>query len=134
MTTDDLTPVQPTETRQGAPQGTQSASSDPLSLRSLRVGDEVVIETSPATVTRATVQSIQARWLVADGRRFALGSGWSEINNGPSWEVFTPAGYEREVKLRAVRRSLAELVYNSHRVSKSRLLAIHDALKAAGLL
>jgi hypothetical protein len=129
-----VSPVQPAKTRQGAPQGTQSASSDPLSLRSLKVGDEVMIEMSPATVTRATVQSIQDRWLVADGRRFALGSGWSKINNGPSWEVFTPAGYEREVKLRAVRKALADLVYHQYRVSKSRLLAIQDTLKAAGLL
>ena len=129
-----MSPVQPPKTRQGGAEGTQSASGDPLSLRSLRVGDECVIDTTKMGAIRTTVQSVGRRWLRADGIRFDLDDGFNRPDFGPSIRAFTPAEYEREVKLRAVRKALADLVYNQHRVSKSRLLAIHDALKAAGLL
>lgn len=57
MTTDDQQPAQPAKTRQRGAEGSGEASSDPLSLRSLKVGDEVVVCKPGRPIRRAVAPS-----------------------------------------------------------------------------
>lgn len=63
LATNDARPVSDQKTRQRGTEGTRSVSSNPLSLRSLRVGDEVVVTSSNHTSGRRRVARIGRRYL-----------------------------------------------------------------------
>lgn len=130
---DDQQPVQPAKTRQRGAEGTQSASSDPLSLRSLRVGDEVVIVDDILGAYDDVVDGAcgnrlsTARYMY----HFNIDTGWARGAPSERARVYTPAAH----KLRtAVDTELCLLLRRLPHADTARLLAIHDALKAAGLL
>ena len=132
-----MTAVQPAKTRQGGAEGTQSASSDPLSLRSLRVGDEVGVVVTDLTHLTGRRRVVRvARCYLYTGERcpgFDLKTGRQNDNYGNTY-AYTLAAYERRLQVDEVRRVLFNLSEDWYRMPEDRLLAIHDALKAAGLL
>lgn len=123
-----MTPVQPAKTRQGGAEGTQSASSDPLSLRSLRVGDECVV-----TDGRGRRYAIIEE---AGNGYVRLGSTIFDARTGRSVFAVDDAGHAHAytIAMDALIRARKEVVRAVHVADDTKLLAIHDALKAAGLL
>ena len=133
MTTDDQQPVQPAKTRQRGAEGTQSASGDPLSLRSLRVGDECVVVDDILGAYDDVVDGIcgdrlsTARYMY----HFNIDTGWARGAPSERARVYTPAAHELRT---VVDTELWLLLRRLPHADTARLLAIHDVLQREGLL
>jgi hypothetical protein len=106
-------------------------SAEPLSLRSLKVGDEVVVTDTSDRVFRRRVARIGRNYLYTGERcnGFDLDTGRQNDNYGNNY-AYTPAAHDRQLRADVARRALATVC----RRPEAQLVAIYDVLKEKGLL
>lgn len=108
---------------------------DHMSLRSLKVGDEIVVTDPNRPAFRLRVERIGRMYLYTRERcpGFDIDTGRQNDNCGNTYAL-TPQAYEHRQRIDAARDAIHALHGARYSMPADRLLAIHDVLKEKGLL